>query len=353
MAQVEAVCRKCKTYRVHQDASVEPLLALSPPKEIWERVATDMFEFQKKQYLLLVDYGSRWIDFKQLQNTTSKEVIKCLSEIFATHGTPKVVISDNGPQYASEEFARFASEWGFNHVTSSPRYPKSNGEAERAVRTAKNILAKNENPYIGLLAYRSAPIHNGKTPSQLLMSRHLRNTLPIAPSNLRPELQDREEINKREQEYKRKYTQNHDRRHRVITLPVLSPGDKVLVRDQGKYGEVVEKTNSPRSYRVVMDDSGNTVRRNRSALVHTGEESQSPETPPREGQQQNHIQSPPPRFQSFGQNSNERSELNSETTTKVKTPVKATGDINQKSNVVKTRSGRTVKFNMKPEMHYY
>ena len=352
MAQVEALCRKCQTCKLHMDEKVEPLLALAPPREIWERVGTDLFEFQKKQYLLLVDYGSRWIDFKELKNTSSKEVIKCLSEIFSTHGTPKIVISDNGPQYASEEFASFAAEWGFNHVTSSPRYPKCNGEAERAVRTAKNILAKNSNPYLGLLAYRSAPIYNGRSPSQLLMSRHLRNTLPMAPTKLQPEIQNREEILKKEEEYKRKYTENHDRRHKVIQLPVLSPGDKVLVRDQGKYGEVVEKTNTPRSYRVTMDHSGNTIRRNRSALVHTGEDSHSPNARKENDSQRDLRRSPPPPFPSFDQNSNEPFEPNSEMT-KTESPAKVSTDSNQRSHSGQTRSGRLVKFNMKPDMHYY
>ena len=41
---------------------------------------------------------------------------------------PEVVRSDNGPQFDSAEFAKFAKEWKFEHVTSSPRYAQSNGE---------------------------------------------------------------------------------------------------------------------------------------------------------------------------------------------------------------------------------
>ena len=152
-SQVEAMCRRCTTCILNQENRKEPLMAMCPPEEIWERVGTDLFHYNKKDYLVLVDYGSRWLDFKELKTTTSSEVIKALCEIFATHGAPKVIISDNGPQYASSEFAQFAKEWGFTHVTSSPRYPISNGEVERAVRTAKSILAKNDNPFLGLLAY--------------------------------------------------------------------------------------------------------------------------------------------------------------------------------------------------------
>ena len=63
-----------------------------------------------------------------------------------------MLVSDNGPQYAAEEFKLFATDWGFTHVTTSPRYPQVNGATERAVQTAKNILKKNSSPYLGLLA---------------------------------------------------------------------------------------------------------------------------------------------------------------------------------------------------------
>ena len=277
-AQVEAMCRKCIPCILNQDNKIEPLMALSPPEEIWERVGTDLFHHNKKDYMVIVDYGSKWLDFKQLKNTTSLDVIKALCEVFATHGIPKVVVSDNGPQYASSEFAQFAKEWGFTHVTSSPRYPRANGEAERAVKTAKSILTKNDNPFLGLMAYRSAPIHNGLSPSQLLMSRRLRTTLPTVPKMLAPEVPDRQVVKRKEVEYKQKYTQSHDSRHRVVHLPSLSAGDLVYVRDQSRYGEVVEKLSNPRSYRVSMDN-GNVLTRNRGTLLHTGSTVDTPTSP--------------------------------------------------------------------------
>lgn len=48
-------------------------------------------------------------------------------------------MSDNGPQYACALFKDFASEYGFTHLTSSPRYPQGNGEAEWAVGTVKGL----------------------------------------------------------------------------------------------------------------------------------------------------------------------------------------------------------------------
>ena len=47
---------------------------------------------------------------------------------------------NNSPQYKSAEFSKLARDWEFKHVTSSPLYALSNGEAERAVQTTENLL---------------------------------------------------------------------------------------------------------------------------------------------------------------------------------------------------------------------
>ena len=59
-------------------------------------------------------------------------------------------MSDNGPQYSGEPFAKFSKEYGFIHTTSSPKYPHSNGEAERAVETVKCLLEKSTDPYLSV-----------------------------------------------------------------------------------------------------------------------------------------------------------------------------------------------------------
>jgi transposase InsO family protein len=91
-------------------------------------LGTDLFEWQKHTHLLIVDYFSRWIEIARLDQPTANAVIQHTSSIFARHGIPEVVVSDNGPQYASEAYSNFAESYGFKHITSSPYYPQSNGE---------------------------------------------------------------------------------------------------------------------------------------------------------------------------------------------------------------------------------
>ena len=73
--------------------------------------------------------------------------------MFSKHRIPEAVVSDNGPQYSSCEFSAFAMAYNFCHTTSSPYYPQSNGQAERAVWTAKQLLTKSDDPYLALLTY--------------------------------------------------------------------------------------------------------------------------------------------------------------------------------------------------------
>ena len=110
-------------------------------------------------YLIVIDYYSRYVEVAAMTKTTkSSEIIRALNSIFARHGILEQVRSDSGPQYDSAEFSHFAKQWGFKHVTSSPRFPQSNGEVEHGVRTVKNLLQKAEDPAKGLLAYRSTPL---------------------------------------------------------------------------------------------------------------------------------------------------------------------------------------------------
>ena len=110
--------------------------------------------------------------------------------MFSRHGIPERVPSDNGPPFDSGEYAKFANDWGFSISTSSPKFPRSNGEVERAVQTAKAILKKGKDQAEALLAYRSTPLACGYSPAQLLMGRNIRSTVPTFPAHLKPQLLD-------------------------------------------------------------------------------------------------------------------------------------------------------------------
>ena len=211
----------------------EPMIPTSFPDRPWQVVGTDLFKFKGQDYVLVIDYSSRFIELALLTSTTSAQVILHMKSIFARHGIPEMVKSDGGPQYSSYEFSKFASVYKFEHVTSSPYFAQSNGEAERAVKTLKGLLGKTaaagQDLYLALLAYRSTPLANGFSPAQLLMGRNLRTPLPQVGKFLEPALPNFKVVRERESTYKSEMKKNYNRHHRAASLEKLHIGQKVFV----------------------------------------------------------------------------------------------------------------------------
>ena len=65
-----------------------------------------------------------------------------MKSVFARHGIPRILFTDNGPQFTAKSFKNFTVDWEIQHITSSPLYPQSNGQVERTVQTVKNLLKK-------------------------------------------------------------------------------------------------------------------------------------------------------------------------------------------------------------------
>ena len=265
--QLEDLVDNCEECCKHRYQPAEPMIPSTLPDYPWQSIATDLFCWNKSTYLLAVDYFSRFIEIAKLSTTTSQDVINHLKSMFARHGIPEVVRSDNGPQYSSESFAQFAQNYGFVHVTSSPKYPQSNGAAERAVRTVKSLLMKNNDPYEALMAYRTTPLENGYSPAELLMGRKVRTTVPITKSNLLPCTINMSQLRVKEQQLKERQRKNFDDHHGAKDLGQLKEGARIWISDTGATGRVIQgtQTNPPRSYMV--ETPTGTYRRNRRSLT--------------------------------------------------------------------------------------
>ena len=186
-------CYECCKY---QRKRADPILPSHLPELPWQKVGTDLFEWKKTTHLLIVNYYSRYIEISKLSHLTVDAIITHTKSIFARHGIPEVVYSDNGPQFQSFVYSQFASAYQFNHITSSPYFPQSNSKAERAVATIKNLLKKGDT-YLVLLAYCSNPLEIGFSPSQLLVSRTLRSTIPTVREQRKSKVPDRELVRER------------------------------------------------------------------------------------------------------------------------------------------------------------
>ena len=193
-------CEHCQVHKPCQRR--EPLIPTPLPSGPWQRVAIDLCHFRRQKFLIVIDYYSRWIEILHVTSTTSVACIAKLKDIFARFGIPLEVVSDNGPQFASTEFRSFAAKYDFLHVTTSPFLPNANGEAERAVQSAKWILQQ-EDPWLSLLIYRDTVIAAaGYIPAQLMLGRHVRTTLPTLPSSLMPHWPNPDDVRQKDQETK-------------------------------------------------------------------------------------------------------------------------------------------------------
>ena len=142
-ADIADMVQQCPTcISNHPKQIAESIQAHEVPDIPWYKVGVDFFVLDGKDYLTIVDYYSQNIEVRTMTSTTSKAVLNTMKAIFARYGTPMEVVSDNSLQLSSQEFHDFNKHWDFEHTTSSPHYPASNGQAENAVKIMKNMITK-------------------------------------------------------------------------------------------------------------------------------------------------------------------------------------------------------------------
>ena len=184
-------------------------------------------------------------------------------------------MTDNGPQFSSAEFVTFTKVWGFEHCTSSPHYPQSNGKVENAVKTTKRLFTKcresGQSEYRALLDWRNTPTEGiGTSPAQRYFGRRCKTILPMTHSQLEPQYSMADDA-RALQGQKAKQQLYYDRSAK--DLPPIHKGDVVQMRLPGQTTwtpAVCMGQCCPRSYRVKVD--GREFRRNRRQLIQTSEQ---------------------------------------------------------------------------------
>ena len=89
---------------------------------------------------MLIDYYSNVWEVNRLEDTKASTRIQKIKAHFAQNGIADALISDNGRQFVSERFGKFAQIWGFERRVSSPGHQQANGKAESAVKAAKKLI---------------------------------------------------------------------------------------------------------------------------------------------------------------------------------------------------------------------
>ncbi|XP_029139137.1 uncharacterized protein K02A2.6-like [Protobothrops mucrosquamatus] len=147
----------------------------------WFRIHVDFAgPFQGQLFLIVVDSHSKWLEVTLVPTMTTARTIQELRRIFATHGLPDLMVSDNGAQFTTAEFQSFLRANMIRHATSAPFHPASNSQVERMVRTTKESLKRivtgNWQHRLAdfLLCQCTTPCTSmGRSPAELRWGRHL------------------------------------------------------------------------------------------------------------------------------------------------------------------------------------
>jgi hypothetical protein len=153
------------------------------PEHVFDRVHIDFAGPIRGRYLFVfADAKSHWLEARWTTGLTAVHAIKALLSIFASHGIPLSIVSDNGPAFIAREFNEFCAAHGIDHIFSPDYHPESNGLAERAVQFFKNKLDKHERGDLDIMlpcimAQQHVTPHaslQGLSPADVFVSRKVR-----------------------------------------------------------------------------------------------------------------------------------------------------------------------------------
>lgn len=188
--EIEEITSSCRSCAENGPEVVKvPLHLWEIPDRAWQRIHIDFAgPFRGSMWLIVVDAKTKWPEVIPLKETTSDKTFEALERLFAVHGIPEQLVSDNGPQFRSKVWQDLMVEHGIVHTLSPPYHPRSNGEAERFVRTFKESISKAEEGAgkvmkalnMFLMLYRATPHPaTGKSPSEMMLGRRIRTPLAI------------------------------------------------------------------------------------------------------------------------------------------------------------------------------
>nr|XP_037276015.1 uncharacterized protein LOC119168727 [Rhipicephalus microplus] len=208
-SDLEEVARRCETCQKHKPRNRRlPLMNHEIPSLPWEVVGADICYHNATEYLVVVDFYSFFFEIRPVK-TTADKVIAAFADIFATHGFPQRLCTDNGPPFSSQTFVNLSR----------------------------------------------------------LMGRNARTLLPVTETHLRPQTIPPEEVQRRLHVIRSRQRSYYNRGTRP--LPGLPEGSSVTVYNVPSKtwspATVIKPANSPRAY-IVETEDGLQLQRTREHL---------------------------------------------------------------------------------------
>ena len=189
---------------------------------------------------VLVDCYTGWSDIIPMGHNTSTS--KVIRQSFCQTGVPDTLWSDQGPQFTSKQFHDFASQWGFQHCTSSPWYPhQSNGNIKTTVKSMKKLIKtswyahslKEDKLACALLQYPNLPsCKDGLSPAQKLLGQPIQDTLPAHRRSFSSEWQwSIKEAEKAAEKHQQEVEVEQNYNCHARNLPEIRVGSNVPIQD--------------------------------------------------------------------------------------------------------------------------
>ena len=255
-------CELCNKYQQAQPR----LPAMQPdlPTRPWEKLGSDIFQFNGANYLIIVDYYSRFPVIRPLNDTSASTISSHLTSLFAEYGLPSALTADFGSQFISELFKKKCEESNITLMFSSPYHHQANGVAERCVGTTKSLWKKsaenNQCPETALWMYRITPLDDHlPSPYELLFGRKPRSPLPssnLALQSRHPTNDAHQEANLQKQTKQAEFYNKRASRDKRV----LNSSESVYVWNSRKHiweqGRIFNRHNpdrEPRTYIVEMN----------------------------------------------------------------------------------------------------
>jgi hypothetical protein len=138
---IEILCSQCSFCKKFKRRSQkETLIQHEVPPRPWQKVGIDNFHNKSRNYVLVVDYYSKFVEIRLLQGTNAQLVVSNLKAIFSVHGITEEIVSDM--PFNSHFFKMFAKQYNIKLSTSNATHNQSNGMAERTIQTIKQPFKK-------------------------------------------------------------------------------------------------------------------------------------------------------------------------------------------------------------------
>ena len=214
---IKEVVRSCLAcQKVRNTPPAAPLHPWLWPTKPWRRIHVDFAgPFLKRMFLLVTDAHSKWPEILEMPSTTSTRTIYELRRLFAAYGLPEQVVTYNGPQFVSQDFANFMKLNGIKHIKTSPYHPASNGAVEKLVQTFKKAMMSKLQKGVTisqmlssfLLSYRTTPHSTTNvTPAELFINRNIRTRLDLIQPNIESTVTKAQGMQKAQHDTKAKET---------------------------------------------------------------------------------------------------------------------------------------------------